>query len=206
MTGLGALALVFVLIRFLHDIPSFVDKEIGFVIATVGGAFVLFGGAGLLSAGWSSSAQARVPAGREVQAGAPPPPGGMMASSYCNQCGAVVPAAARFCASCGAPVAAAQMPPMPPPAPQYPYAAADAAPSTGPRTNGLAIASMVLGIVWVYWIGSILAVIFGHIALSQIRRTGGVQQGRGMAIAGVVLGWIGVATLVIVLIAAAADA
>ena len=36
------------------------------------------------------------------------------------------------------------------------------------RNNGLAIASMVLGIVWVYWIGSILAVIFGHVALSQI--------------------------------------
>ncbi|MGC0422276.1 DUF4190 domain-containing protein [Embleya sp. AB8] len=62
-----------------------------------------------------------------------------------------------------------------------------------PGTNGLAIASMILGIVWLYWLGSLLAVIFGHIALAQTARTG--QQGRGMAIAGVVLGWIGMALL-----------
>jgi hypothetical protein len=29
------------------------------------------------------------------------------------------------------------------------------------QTNGLAIASMVLGIVWVYWLGSVLALVFG---------------------------------------------
>src|SRR5689334_4763481 len=28
------------------------------------------------------------------------------------------------------------------------------------RTNGMAIASMVLGIIWIYWIGSILALVF----------------------------------------------
>ena len=39
--------------------------------------------------------------------------------------------------------------------------------------------SMILGIIWIYWIGSILAVIFGHIALNQIKKTG--QNGRGMA-------------------------
>lgn len=64
-----------------------------------------------------------------------------------------------------------------------------------PGTNGLAIASMVLGILWLYWIGSILAVIFGHIALSQHKRS--QQGGKGMAIAGLVLGYIGVATLAI---------
>ena len=36
--------------------------------------------------------------------------------------------------------------------------------------SGLAIASMVLGIVWIYWIGSLLAIIFGHIAISQARK------------------------------------
>ena len=64
------------------------------------------------------------------------------------------------------------------------------------KTNGMAIASMVLGIVWVYWIGSILAIIFGIIAKRQIDESNGAQTGRGMAIAGIVLGWIGVATLV----------
>lgn len=68
-------------------------------------------------------------------------------------------------------------------------------------TNGLSIAALVLGIVWVYWIGSILAVIFGHISLSQIKRTG--QGGKGMAIAGLVLGYLGLAMLVLVIIGVA---
>tara|TARA_B100001105_G_C22144124_1_gene337198 strand:+ start:268 stop:474 length:207 start_codon:yes stop_codon:yes gene_type:complete len=58
---------------------------------------------------------------------------------------------------------------------------------------------MVLGILWLYWIGSILAVIFGHVALSQIRKDPSIQ-GRGMAVAGVVLGWVGVGALLLVLI------
>ena len=63
------------------------------------------------------------------------------------------------------------------------------------RTNGFAVASMVLGIVWLWWIGSILAVIFGHVAIRQINRSNGTESGTGMAIAGLVLGYIGVATL-----------
>jgi hypothetical protein len=57
---------------------------------------------------------------------------------------------------------------------------------------------MVLGILWIYWIGSVLAVIFGCISLRQIRERG--EGGRGMAIAGVVLGAVGVCTLVGVII------
>jgi hypothetical protein len=64
----------------------------------------------------------------------------------------------------------------------------------------MAIASMVLGILWLYWVGSILALIFGYIALSQIRQRN--EGGRGMAIAGVVLGWIGAGTLVLVIMLA----
>lgn len=74
------------------------------------------------------------------------------------------------------------------------------------RTSGLAIASLVLGIVWVYWIGSILAVIFGHVALGQMK-TDPSLRGRGMAIAGLVLGYIGVAIIaLIVLVAIGASA
>ena len=82
-------------------------------------------------------------------------------------------------------------PPYPPP---YPYYVAS------PSTNGFAIAALVLGILWVYWIGSILAVVFGHIALVQTRERG--QRGRGMAIAGLVLGNIGLAVLVAVILGA----
>ena len=84
-----------------------------------------------------------------------------------------------------------QQPPQQPP--QYVQV-----PPRGP-TSGLGIASMVLGILWLYWIGSILAVIFGHVALSQIRKDPSIQ-GRGMAVAGVVLGWVGLGVLLIVLI------
>lgn len=66
-------------------------------------------------------------------------------------------------------------------------------------TNGMAIASMVLGILWLYWVGSILALIFGYVARDQIKRTG--QSGDGMAIAGIVLGWVGIGFLLIGLVA-----
>jgi uncharacterized protein YacL len=80
----------------------------------------------------------------------------------------------------------------PPPAPQSspaPYTS-QPAPSpysgvaNGPRTNTLAIISLVLA----FFI-SLGAIITGHIALSQIKRTG--ESGRGLAIAGLVLGYIG---------------
>ncbi len=63
-------------------------------------------------------------------------------------------------------------------------------------TNGYAVASLVLGIVWVFWIGSFLAVIFGHTARAQIRRSG-IPRGEGMALAGLILGYLGFLTLVI---------
>jgi hypothetical protein len=49
----------------------------------------------------------------------------------------------------------------------------------------------VLGIVWLWWVGSTLAVVFGHVALGQIERSQGRLGGRGLAIAGLVLGYIG---------------
>jgi hypothetical protein len=59
---------------------------------------------------------------------------------------------------------------------------------------------MVLGILWLFWLGSILAVIFGHISLAQIKKDSSIG-GRGMAIAGVALGWIGIAVLLIGVVA-----
>lgn len=92
-----------------------------------------------------------------------------------------------------------QQPPPPPPPPQYPpYAYYP----TNQGTNGLAIASMVLGIIWLYWLGSILALIFGYVAKAQIKENH--QSGGGMATAGIVLGWIGVATLAITIFIAIA--
>ncbi|CAN5723514.1 hypothetical protein BH20ACT1_BH20ACT1_06570 [soil metagenome] len=66
--------------------------------------------------------------------------------------------------------------------------------------NGLAIASMVLGIVWIYWVGSILALVFGYIAKRQIAERN--EQGAGFATAGIVLGWVGIGALVLVVVIA----
>jgi hypothetical protein len=86
--------------------------------------------------------------------------------------------------------------PVPPPVPVPPHCYAPYPPVQ--QTNGLAVASLVAGLVWMWWLGSVCAVIFGHVALSQINESNGRQSGRGMAIAGLVLGYLGVATLVIV--------
>lgn len=61
---------------------------------------------------------------------------------------------------------------------------------------------MVLGILWLYWIGSILALVFGYVAKSQIAKTNGTQGGGGMATAGIVLGWIGVGILTLIIVIA----
>lgn len=63
-------------------------------------------------------------------------------------------------------------------------------------TNGMAIASLVLGILWIYWIGSILALVFGYLARKQIAERG--DGGGGLAKAGIILGWIGIGVLVLV--------
>lgn len=64
-------------------------------------------------------------------------------------------------------------------------------------TNGLATASLVLGILWLFGIGSLLALIFGSVGKHQIDTSSGRQRGRGVAISGIVLGWLGLAGLVI---------
>jgi Domain of unknown function (DUF1707)/Domain of unknown function (DUF4190) len=66
------------------------------------------------------------------------------------------------------------------------------------RTNGFAIASVVLGCLWMFWFGSALAVLFGHIAVRQIERSGGAESGRSAAIVGLSLGYLGIAWLVFI--------
>jgi hypothetical protein len=76
-------------------------------------------------------------------------------------------------------------------------------PPVSRSTNAMAIASLVLGILWIWWIGSVLALIFGYIAKSQIKERN--ENGGGLATAGIVLGWIGVAIFVIAVIAGVAS-
>ncbi|MFP3968407.1 DUF4190 domain-containing protein [Actinomadura fulvescens] len=59
----------------------------------------------------------------------------------------------------------------------------------GGQTSGLAIGSLIAGIVGLLCgFGSIVAVVLGHLALSKIKKTG--EGGRGLAIAGLILGYV----------------
>jgi len=61
-----------------------------------------------------------------------------------------------------------------------------------PPTNGLAIAALVCGVGgFVIGLSFIPAIICGHLARAQIRRTG--EQGGGMALAGLIIGYAGIA-------------
>ncbi|MCZ4066774.1 DUF4190 domain-containing protein [Microbacterium sp. NE2HP2] len=67
------------------------------------------------------------------------------------------------------------------------------------KTNTLAIVSMIASIVGFIWllpvIGSVAGVIMGHISLSQIKRTN--ENGRGMALAGLIVGYAGLALAIV---------
>jgi len=75
--------------------------------------------------------------------------------------------------------------------------AADGAPSgeEAGETNGFAIASLFVGIIWLFGVGSIVAIVLGYAGLKQIDASGGHQSGRAIAIAGIVIGVIGLASL-----------
>jgi hypothetical protein len=72
------------------------------------------------------------------------------------------------------------------------------------HVNGLAIASLVAAIVWFGWLGSLAAVVMGHVALSQIARSGGTQTGRAAALVGTALGYFGLTTLLAIILFAIA--
>jgi uncharacterized membrane protein len=84
-------------------------------------------------------------------------------------------------------------------------------PAVGPRSaqvavpvhqslNSLAVASLACGVAQWFTLGvtAIPAVVCGHMARRQIRRTG--ESGGGLAIAGLVLGWIGVTMWILAII------
>jgi hypothetical protein len=79
-----------------------------------------------------------------------------------------------------------------------PYATASLPNSTA------AVVSLVFGILsWVFLpaIGPIVAVVAGHMARAEIRRSNGQLGGAGMAMAGMVLGYVQIALFVLLLCA-----
>src|SRR5258708_6362861 len=118
-------------------------------------------------------------------------------SVFCLKCGTALAEGAYFCPKCGADNS---------PGAITPTGSTPGAPDTPvqpQQTSGMAIGSLVCGLFPFLILPSIAAVILGHIALSQIKRSAGRLKGSGMAIAGLVLGYGSVAFIPIILIIAA---
>lgn len=110
-----------------------------------------------------------------------------------------------------------QQPYAPPPpngqqvyAPPYGYQQPYAPPQYGYQpvliaapSSGAATASLIFGIlsyIFLPVIGAIVAVICGHVAIGQIRASGDRVGGKGMAIAGLVLGYLQIAGVVLFIV------
>ena len=115
---------------------------------------------------------------------------------FCSKCGSNVADNSTVCPQCGNPM-------TPQPSIQnYGQPLPDA------KTDGKATTSMVLGILamllcFLGWLAGIPAIILGHMSRSNIRKSMGQLKGDGMALTGLILGYISVAGLPFILIFAA---
>jgi hypothetical protein len=105
-----------------------------------------------------------------------------------------------------------QYPGAPPP-PQQPWGSPPpgspwpgAAPYPPPKPNSsLAVVSLVFGIIQFFVcpiIGGIVAIVTGHVARGRAKRSQGAEGGAGMALAGVILGYAGIALTILVIVGA----
>jgi hypothetical protein len=72
------------------------------------------------------------------------------------------------------------------------------------QTSALAIISLVSGLLgWTFLplVGSLVAIVTGHMARAEIQRSNGQMDGDGLAIAGLVLGWLVFAVSVLTILA-----
>ena len=110
---------------------------------------------------------------------------------FCAKCGAQIQEGANFCYKCGNPI-------VPPPGAAEPSGVAAPAPPLR-RTSGMATASLVCGIAGFFFgpVLSLLAIIFSLIAFPHFAKDANLK-GKGLAVAGLVLGIIGMAWIFII--------
>jgi len=71
------------------------------------------------------------------------------------------------------------------------------------QTSSLAVVSLIMGIVgWTVFpfLGSLIAIVTGHMARAEIRRQPQALEGDGLAVAGLVLGWLAVIGSILVVV------
>jgi Domain of unknown function (DUF4190)/zinc-ribbon domain len=122
---------------------------------------------------------------------------------FCRNCGMANADSREFCSKCGKPLpssAAARSTSSL--APEHGISSATPPPVAGDvHTSGKAIASLICGIFTFFLPASIAAIILGHISLSEIRKSAGRIGGQGLAITGLVLGYLGVVIIIVAAIA-----
>ncbi len=121
--------------------------------------------------------------------------------TFCTSCGQEIQQSdSLFCPNCGSRVATAG---VSSPAKMGPAGHSPATPIAS-ETSGLAIGSLICGILFFIFPSAVAAVIMGHISRAEIRRSGGRKTGDGMALAGLVLGYIGLSIIPLLIISAIA--
>ena len=105
--------------------------------------------------------------------------------ALCRNCGNEM-GAGVYCGGCGQRTGGAQGGNQQPQQPQYQQPQFQQYPINSTKTNGLAIAAFVMSLLCC----NVLAVIFGHIAISQINRTG--EGGKGLATAALIIGYLSI--------------
>lgn len=137
---------------------------------------------------------------------------------FCSKCGAIMVETNLACPRCGAPVSSPQPQPASAPAAAAPAPATSTAstpwqgvpparPYAGqPQTDGKAVGSLILGILAIFpfgFLAGIPAVILGHLSRKSVRESLGRLQGEGMALAGLIMGYVSVVAIPMILIIAA---
>ncbi len=115
-------------------------------------------------------------------------------ASFCAGCGSSVTADDKFCRACGRVTGTGS---------GGPSATGVAAPAIAAETSGKAIASLICGIFFLFPPFAVAAIILGHLSLSQIRKSAGRLTGNGLAIAGLVLGYLGAGPFLLIFAAIA---
>jgi len=126
---------------------------------------------------------------------------------FCAKCGTQVEEGSKFCQKCGTPVG--QTITQPQTASAQPQMASaqpvNFQPAATIKNSGMAVASLVLGIVGLVFpfipiIPSILAIIFGALGMGQVNRSNGMLKGKGMATAGIILGIVAFIWIIVMII------